>query len=336
VQKVTLRWIARVSATLALLVAAPVGAVDFDEYARLLQAADAAHTALDEAAGAERQRLLEEAAAADTAIIEWLEAFTATDDFASLGPEQRATIIRGRYRTEYNLAGVLIPLDRCVEARSRVRALLDSELNDPELRPRLVERYDEANECANRARTATLVVFAQPVNANVLVDGVFLGTADVPHRIDLGEHRVTVVAEGHYPQETEIVAEREDQMIQIGPFQLELIPVADTGRPTWYEWTLWGAGVVGLGLGVTYWILYNDIDRDLENPNIDVANREEAEQTRDNRLLGAIVFASVGVVAAIAGTWSYLARQSGDGDSREASGVRFGVGLGSVFLDYRF
>jgi hypothetical protein len=149
-------WIRRAVVTSVLLVALPAPAMDLDEYAELLQTAQAAHSRLDAAWGAAREPLLEQAADADSEVIVWLEAHLGTEAFRALEDDQQMALVRGRYRTEYNLAGVLIPLDRCAEARGRVRALLDSSLTDSELRPRLVERYDEATECLQRQQRAQI------------------------------------------------------------------------------------------------------------------------------------------------------------------------------------
>jgi hypothetical protein len=332
--------------------AATVQAADLDEYARLLEEADAAHVAVDDAPPERLPQALRAAVEADQAVIEWLDTLIASEEFETWPEDSRAAIFQGRFRVEYNLAGVLIPLDRCVEARDSVRALLDSAVvNDEELRPLLVERYDESNACINRPRTADLMVFSLPQDAILMLDGEYLGTAEVSHAIGLGEHELTVTADGYFPQEFTVVAENEGDNVQLGPVTLVERPPDTSAAPTWYEWTLWGAGGVGIAFGIERYLAARRQEDELENPPAGgTIDEEEAQDIIDRRDRQAIIFGSLGLACAIAGTWSYLARRSGDDDEAEGEeiddggggeqplgeSVSLGFGLGGVTLGFRF
>lgn len=309
-------------------------AIDIQAYQRLLDASTQAHEQLDAAPPEDLPRVLEQAEAADRALIEWLEETIASEEFQALNAQQQAAFFRGRFRAEYNLAGVLIPLDRCEEARDGVRSLLDSEVNDEELRPVLVERYDEANLCLTRERVVTLIAVIDPVNAILMVDGVFLGTADTPQQVELGEHTISIHADGYYSQERTINAVNEGDTITMGPIILEALPAV--GAPKWYEWTLWGAGATGIGLGIYFYIDARNQEDRLQNPGegLEVEDPQAAQDAVDRRDLAAIIFGSIGIVCAVAGTWSYLARQGDDDEPEEGVSLLFGPT--AVVLDYRW
>ena len=123
---------------------------DFGQYAELVEAA---------AAEAERDELLvrqEYAVLMDFEAIEWLDCFMQTTTFAEMDQGGRELVFRDRHRLEFNASTMLIAIGRCGEARDRVRRLLDSGIDDSELRPRLLGTYDEAVDCAARAETAIL------------------------------------------------------------------------------------------------------------------------------------------------------------------------------------
>jgi hypothetical protein len=318
------------------LVVAPVAVygADFEEYQRLTEAARQAHEELDNAPDEWLPTLRDRALTRDLAVIEWLDDFFQDPDFQALPPDQQALAFRDRYRVEYNVSQLLVHLDRCEEARDRVRNLLESSVNDPELRPRLTEAYDSAVECLTRARLATLVVTANPSDAEVLVDGTFVGLASAQHSVELGSHTLTVRAPGYESQETTFEAAAEGQEIQIGPITLiEIAEEVETPGfgPAWYEWTLWGAGAAGIATGVGFYLAARGREDDIDNPppGSIVVDEEGERDTVDTYDLIAIISGVVGLASAGGGTASFFIRRSkwqaeqegGAGDTEAEVGV---------------
>lgn len=327
--------IAALLAALLYLAPALAGAQDFDEYARLLQRAQASHDLLDGAPPDRQGALAETALEADYALIEWLDAFIASPAFGDLSSEEHDVVVRNRYRWEYNAAVLLMQLDRCEEARDRVRTLLDSSVSDAELRPRLTGAYEDAIACATRDRVAYLTVDASPAGAEVYVDGVLAGLAGANLEVTEGRHEVTVRARGFQPQTLSLDA-REGETHTLGPVLLLAAAEPGLGMPTWYEWTLMGGGVGGLVTGVLFFTAAGGHDDDIENPpdGFRVADLDaEQDVVEDLQFYGAI-FTTVGAVALGAGLISYFVRDRGDGDGD--GDLAFGVGLGGFTLSGTF
>ena len=319
------RWRAfAVVVPILLAVAAQSWAVDFDEYTRLVQAAEGAHASLEGAATELLPALREHALERDVAVIQWLDDFFASEEFTALPPDQQTLAYRDRYRNEFNASRLLIELDRCEEARDRVRSLLESGVQDDELRPRLTETYESALACVSRSRVATLSLSATPADARVLVDGEYLGLATATHEVDLGEHTLTLQADGYLSEETNFMAEAEGEQISLGPFALIEEPppeVVVSGRrgPAWHEWTLWGVGVAGIGVGTAMILSASSRQDDIDNPPAGkVVLDPQAEQDIVDRdqLIG-IISLGVGGAAAIGGTISFLLR--GDEESSQTA-----------------
>jgi hypothetical protein len=177
---------------------------DLADYGPLLERSVEAHRTLQAADENVLPALLEQAVANDTALIEWLDAFLSTNAFRALSAADQGALRTTRNRIEYYRATALIRLGRCDQARDRLRSLFDSANVDDQLRPRLVEAYDEATVCALRVRTATLELDATPPEAELLVDGVLLGRATGTHELEPGSHELLLRAEG-YEEQTQSV-----------------------------------------------------------------------------------------------------------------------------------
>ena len=289
-------------------------AVDFNEYVALKERA----LELYEAVGGENVTLemRQEAVEADLALIAWLESFFATEEFGALPETQQADAYSDRYRWEYNLSRQLLILDRCEEARDRIRTLLDSAISDDELRPRLTTVYEEALACLTRSRTATLQVECTPEDANVLVDGAYVGAASTSFEVELGEHEVTIRAEGYTDANLTFIADNEGDEITLGPVALVALPeeVSEPGKPPlWHEWTLWGVGAAGIGAGIGTFVAASQRQSDLDDINDPYSGRSvadpEGEQDQIDMLkLVAIISGGIGIAAAVTGTVLYFIR----------------------------
>lgn len=319
-------WVSLAAAVVIVSVTSTAFAVDFEEYTRLVQAAEGAHASLEGATPGLLSALQEHALERDLAVIQWLDDFFATEEFGQLGGEQQALAYRDRYRNEFNASRLLVELDRCEESRDRIRSLLDSNVQDAELRPRLTETYDDALACIARPRVALLNVITDPPNARVIVDGEFLGLASVTHQVPLGDHSLTVQADGYEDHEGVFIAQSVGQQISLGPIALVEIPsvvVADSEGPEWYHWTLWGVGAAGIGVGTALILSASSRQEDIDNPPPgSVVADPEAEQDiiDQNRMIG-IISLSVGAAAAITGTVLYLIADSDDGAQTTNWGV---------------
>lgn len=295
-------------------------AVDYEEFQELTQAAAAAHRALEGADEALLPALRENAVDRDLAVIAWLDAFFASEEFDSLPSREQALVYQDRYRNEYNLARLLIPLDRCEEARDRIRTLLDSTIDDAELRPHITEAFDDAIECINRPRTATLTVASIPADAEVLVDGQFLGLATSSFEVSVGTHIVLIRAEGYASEELTFEAETEADQIELGPVSLlEADAVEAGGGPEWYEWALWGVGVAGITTSVVYYVNARQREDGIENPpaGFSIADEEQEQSYVDDLDLVAAISGSIGLLSAIVGTVSFFVRPDDDTEPTE-------------------
>ena len=307
-------------------------AVDYEEFQELTQAAAAAHRALEGADATLLPALRENAVDRDLAVIAWLDAFFVSEAFASLPSEQQALAVQDRYRNEYNLARLLISLDRCEEARDRIRTLLDSTIDDAELRPHITEAFDDAIECINRPRTAILTVTCNPADAEILVDGQFVGLASSSFEVSLGAHVVVLRATGYADVELTFDAETEAAQIELGPVTLVVLEPTETdGGPEWYEWTLWGFGVAGITTSVVYYVNARQREDGIENPpdGFSIADEEQERGYVDDLDMFAAISGGLGLVCAIAGTVSYVVRSSGD-DEPVDSEVTLSFGQGNL------
>ena len=312
-----------------LLLSSPLFAADFDEYARLVGAVGSAHDALEGASPDELPALREAALAADLAVIEWLDTFIASDEFSQLTDEQAAAVFSDRYREEFNVSVLLIAMDRCEEARDRIRWLLDAGSGDQDLRPRLTQKYDEAVACLARARTATVSVTCQPQDAEFLVDEAFVGLASASYEVELGEHTATLRADGYHAEVLSFIAETEGQQITLGPITLIEAPpvVVDIGKPPrWYEWTLWGVGGVGIGTGIGFFINARRMESTLEDPPAGhiVSDPDGEREEIDLRDTVAYVAGGVGLASALLGTVLYFVR---DGDTSGTDDVSWSADI---------
>ena len=303
-------WVISILALVTL--ASSAFAVDYEEYRRLLDRAnlllETIHGARDEAHPA----LREEAVESDQALLEWLDQFIASEEFPGLSEQQQTAVYSDRYRWEYNLSVQLIALGRCAEARDRIATLLGASVADEELRPLLSEAHEQAVECALHAEEPAMTqvtVESLTSGAEVLIDNVIVGLAPATFEVDLGEHTVTVRAQGHETSNVHFVAEGEP--VLIGPVNLVLLPVevvpVDAG-PEWYEWTLWGVGVAGVS--TFFWAYLNARDREsvVESPPSGMAldDPEGEQNTIDTLDTVAYISGGVGLACSITGTLLYL------------------------------
>ncbi len=235
-----------------------------------------------------------------------------TREFQELSESAQASMVASRSRVEFNLARTLLEADRCGEARERLRSLLDSVHVDEELRPRLTATYDEAVECQGRVRTAMLSVESIPTRAAVIVSGEFVGLADVVHPIPLGDHIVTIQADGYESQNFEISAAEEDIPLSIGPVTLTAIEIEAGKPPSAGEWVLWGVGAAGLATGI---ILL--VDASIKESNFETAvrsgqtstNETEVRDDIDLRRTVGYIAGGVGLTAGLVGTLIYVLRE---------------------------
>ena len=325
------RWLsvclAAVVSTALSLARATAQELDLNAYDALLDASMDAHEALghsDEATS----RLFDGARAADLALLEWLDATMQSAAFGDLDEAEQISMIGARSRVEFNLARTLIAADRCPEARVRLRSLLDGAFVDEELRSRLIATYDEAVECEGRVRTALLTVDATPERAEVIVAGEFIGLADVAHSIPLGQHVVTIAADGYQPQDFALNAQVEGEDLSIGPVTLTAIEI-DTGKsPNAGEWVLWGGGAVGIGTSVALFVAAADKESTNETyvrGGGTIGNADVQQEEIDRWRLGGYVAGGVGIAAVILGTVLYVTRDS------ETTTVEDAVSWGPVF-----
>jgi len=303
--------------------------VDFARYQELIDASQHAMEALAEAGAEAPDEMREATIVANRDVTTWLQAFFASEAHASLTPEQREAALRDMYRAEYNIAQQLIALDRCEEARDQVRALLDGNIEDQELRPRLTQSYEDALSCISRERTARLRVSCVPSDARIHIDGVYVGLADVEHAVGLGEHRLELTADGYASSELVFDAASEGQLVEVGPVELLLVVEPVSKSPNWYEWSLWTLGLGGTGVGVAYWFMADARENQIANPPDGhiIIDLEAEQQIADDLRLVSIVSGSVGLAAVLVGTLSYALRDGAPPQSDDdlTWGLRYGV-----------
>ena len=300
----------------ALSWAAWAAAADVEAYSQLAQRVAEIQERLNEDNPVSTE-LREEAVQAYGELVSWFDGYFAEPEFADLAPDQQAAARTDRHRLEFNIAQHLIALERCDESRDRLRGLLDVVVEDDELRPRLAATYDEAIACLNRVNTAALSVTVTPADAEVLVDGVFVGLATVSHDVELGDHTLTLRADGYEPAEQSFSAQRAGEEIAVGPIALvvAVVDVPPAGKsPQWHEWTLWGLGAAGIGTGIGFFASARDRQNTLDNlPDDEVPLDPQGEQdTIDTYETIAYISGGVGLASAILGTVLYVTRDAED------------------------
>lgn len=129
---------------------------DFAEFARLTDQANAMlQQVLEVGDEAEVPELREEAIAAYSGVIDWLEAFFASPAIQDM-PEEHVMAARSdRQRWGYNRAVQLLALERCEMARDEMRDLLARPVSDPELRPLLADVHERAVRCVAEQQAAS-------------------------------------------------------------------------------------------------------------------------------------------------------------------------------------
>jgi hypothetical protein len=311
-------------------------APDFNEYASLLDQANAAHDALDAAPAEQRPALSEDALARDLAVIQWLDAFFATDAFAGLSPDQQALAYRDRYRTEYNAAHLLIDLNRCGEARDRVGALLSSPANDAELRPRLTEVYDQAVACDRRTQVAILQVATTPENAALALDGQDIGPASAPHTVALGAHTLVVSAPDYASETLSFEASEADQVVSVGPVELIALARAPSRAPTVAEWTLWGLGTGALATGLVLWVSGLDRQSQIDSLASGLAPAPGEQDLTDRLILEGLLIGGAGLAMGVVGTVLYLTGGPSSPPSDGTASIRGALGPTGAALSLSF
>ena len=317
---------------IALFWAATGLAQDFDRYIELTEAAEAAHNMLEDGSPDLLPALRENAVERDFAVIDWLDDFMATEAFGDLATNQQTLASQDRFRYEYNASRLLIELDRCEEARDRIRSLLDSAVEDEELRPRLTETYESALECMTRDRVAHISVDVTPPNSQVIVDGTFLGMSNISHPVAIGEHTLTVSADGYYGYDEPFSVDTEGETIELGPIVLEEMPPPESYSPEWYHWTMWGVGAAGVGTGIVMFLQARSREDDIENPPpgqivVDATAEQEVVDELD---LIAYLTGGVGIASAITGTILYIVGAPDDDDETGGT-VSWGAHFNPIF-----
>jgi hypothetical protein len=219
-------------ALLLLVSVRPLAAqeIDWDQLHSLTDTADAIEAMLRVSSPSERADLSRQAVDAYRDILEWYETTFDTSEFTGLAPEFQQTARAQADRVEYNLSRHLVVLDQCGEARERLRGLLARTLDDAEIRPLLTDAYDDSVECMARTRTAEFRVDVTPGDAELLVNGVFVGLATRAYPVPVGEHTITVRADGFVSRTLPLSANTEGALVALGPIVLEAVaPSAPTG-----------------------------------------------------------------------------------------------------------
>ena len=317
-------------------------AVDYDEYRNLKDRANLVLETIETASPHAVLGLREAAVDADLALIQWLEEFFASEEFAQISDEQRTAVHSDRYRWEYNLSVQLMALERCEEASERIGSLLGEAFSDEELRPLLAETYQEAVQCAMTPvepdRTAVTVQSETP-GAEVLIDGALVGAAPASLDVEEGEHTAVVRADGFTSQTIVFVAQGDS--MSLGPVTLQAVVVAPPPQhrnsPEWYEWTMWGVGMGGIGSFVGCIVAARNREDTLEGPppGGQARNPPQERETIDKLDRAAYITGALGLAAAITGTLLYVLSGPDEPEPRVSFGVEPGRAP-SAFVMFRF
>ncbi len=316
-------------------------AVDYEEYRRLKDRATVLLQTVEDASPETVEGLRQASAEADLALLNWLDEFIQSDEFASLQDSQKAAVYSDRYRWEYNLSVQLIAMNRCEDASERVGSLLATAWTDEELRPLLTQTYQEAVQCAAapvEIEMTSVTVESGTNGAQITLDGVPMGAGPVTVDLAAGEHTVEVSAEGFVTQTVNFTASGESQ--RVGPIFLQPDVPADpppsaSNPPEWYEWTLWGVGVAGVGSFVGLYLTARDREDTMNSVGdgfevIDPADEQDTIDTLDTM---AFITGGVGIAAAITGTVLYFMSEP---DEQPRRGASLGLSYDRVTLDWRF
>ena len=315
-------------------------AVDYEEYRGLKDRANLVLETIETASPEAILGLRQAAVDADLALIEWLDTFFASEEFEQISAEQRAAVYSDRYRWEYNLSVQLIALNRCEEASERIGNLLAEAFSDAELRPLLAETYQEAVQCAvtpvEPERTA-VTVESSTLGAEVLIDGALVGVAPASLDVEEGEHTAVVRAEGYESQTIVFFAQGES--MSLGPVTLEaaVLRIPQRNNPEWYEWSLWGVGVGGIGSFIGCFVAARNLEDSAQPLPRGAPLRDQGiDQDKIDRLdRAAYITGAVGLAAAISGTLLYVL----SGPDERPPLVAFGVTPGrttQVFFLIRY
>lgn len=326
---------------IAMLVCNSAAAVDFDEYGRLTAAANGLLDLIDQADESGVPPLREAAVAADLAVIQWLDNFFTTEEFAALPADQQAAATSDRYRWEYNMALQLIALERCDEARSRIRSLLDSAFSDEELRPLLTATYEEAVVCSVAEPELVLTalrITSDPSGAEVLLDNQFVGLTPYETELESGSYLISVRAEGFEAQSQRVEAQGEP--IELGPIVL-VVPEPDPeieprgGDTPWASIGLWTLGAGGIGTGVALLVTAGTRqDRlDVPPPGFRPTDPGGEQDTIDNLTTWGYVTGGIGLASAIVGTILFV---TGSHDDRVSLGPWYNGDAAGLYLGGRF
>jgi len=338
---------------------------DFDEYTRLTNHADSILEAIHSADPENVPPLRQAAVAADLAIMNWLDAFIASDAFAALSPEQQSLARLDRYRWEFNLVMQMLAMERCSEAYERIQNLLATDHGDQELVEALRAAEQRAVGCvalAQAQQRGTLRVNTRPEGAAISIDGVVSGTTPADIELVPGPYVITVEYEGYeasesivavadgeisefsvdelseIPAPTDIQATQVNSTVAEDPLILEAPSAASSG-PTAVHWTLWSVGVAGVATGVGLYTTARTRESTVDQPpaGFHLADEANEQDIIDNLDAFALGFASVGLSAAVLGTILYLTRDSTDEPSDglsvgfDVDQRGFGIRFGAVF-----
>ena len=269
----------RILATFVILFASQSAlAVDFETYDRLTSEADRLRGELSDALGGDDESALRrEAVAVYDQLLEWYSDFQTDPEFAAMPAEQQAAVRLDEERLTYNRARHQLALGECAAARAGFRTLLEGSLEDDSLRPRITEGYDDSSSCV------TEIAAAEPMTSE---------SAESDH-----EHQRIAQSDDH----------NADLYARVDPVD---------NSPTWYEWTLWGAGTTGVAVGIAYVVDAQSRRSTIEDPpDGQVLSDPDEERTIIRRLERAGTAAiGIGVTAAIAGTVSYFVRDRDEGE----------------------
>ncbi|MCA9564341.1 MAG: hypothetical protein KC561_12675, partial [Myxococcales bacterium] len=287
---------------------------DYAEYARLSERANELLEALRRAGDDERPALREQVIEADILLCSWLDDFFVTEEFNQLSETTQQNAFMDRYVCEYNLSRQLIAVRRCEQSARRIRQLLDSEVDAPQVRDELLQAYEESITCvastSEAPESAIVIVDVVPDDARIVIDGTELGRPGQPIELPPGPHVMTLSASGSQSQTLSFSLPEGGQERRLGPIILDEISSGKSAR--WYEWTLWGTGTAGLTAGIVVFLQARDREDQLDNPppGLGVVGETEERERVERLDMVAYIVGGVGIAAVLAGTLSYVLRGS--------------------------
>lgn len=325
-------------AVLASLVpTADANAADLQEFVRLSAEGTRLLDALRDAQGEVPEALRLEAIEADRAIIEWLDGFFEEPEFAQLPETQQAAAHSDQNHWLHNLAVQLVALEQCRDAGALLADLSNAEHVDESLAALIAELDVQAQVCIARQNEVaatvpvTVSIDSNPTGARVLIDSEPVGTTPYNAELDPGDYMVTLQSDGY--ESHDMVLSAQDEALEIGPITLSerYIPDPPQRSPGPVEWTLWGAGAVGVGTAVFTIASSGELAGDIRNPPagqqvVDSAADWDTVQALDT---ATYIAGTIGLAAAVTGTVLYFLQ---DGESAEDDDVdvSWRVGIGDV------